>query len=520
MPSPKKFYTPPPKNKLIIEKRIVDGKMRKVETYNGKVARVYDEEGKLLEDRSGKLKIVSPTPPLEQRVLQEKKLDIPEEDKLQDTISQPINLTSSTMSNLGTSGTIGLQLVSDDDVAKHEDIDSLQTDASQSQCPECKSKNIDTLLHLENATRYKCRDCNETFAVNKIQTESPDEVPNTTEAPKIDEIQKLISGTISGTAPDISPNLDNFIKSSQDISNKLDIPKIESPEIPKNIIIKEIPKKVEVPKEVREMGVPGVPILNMENRIEKLIENKTKIDTPKIEDNKQQRNVAIEANTTIKAEQQKNQIEDKNIIKENKSMAEEILEEYKREQWAKKRDFEKNIEDMARVASENKGQISGISHQIEDVEGKIGHVEGKIGDVDNKIGNLQENFQEKFGSLQENLQEKLGNIKKPVSDVLGELCTGVDCIKNDVKKSQEYQQTYQQTLEKQLEKRFQELGDRLHKLEEPTYICDNCGQDDIRPLSSFCPNCGAPIHNWTDPETGNPISGWIPFWKRAKGTIE
>ena len=237
MPLPKKFYPPPPKNKLIIEKRIVDGKMRKVETYNGKVARVYDEEGKLLEDRSEKLKIVSPTPPLEPRVLQEKKLDIPEEDKLQDTISQPINLTSSTMSNLGTSGTIGLQLVSDDDVAKHEDID---TDA----CPECKSKNIDTLLHLENATRYKCRDCNETFAVNKIQTESPkiNEVPNTTEAPKIDEIQKLISGTISGTAPDISPNLDNFIKSSQDISNKLDIPKIESPEIPKNIIIKEIPK--------------------------------------------------------------------------------------------------------------------------------------------------------------------------------------------------------------------------------------------------------------------------------------
>ena len=484
----KPVYHPP--NKLIIEKRIVDGKMRKVETYNGKVARVYDEEGKLIEDRSGKLKVALPTPPLEPKAMREKKLDTPpEEDKPRETA-------------------IGLQLVPDDDV-KREGIDFSQTDAS---CPECKSKNIDTLLHLENATRYKCRDCNETFAVNKEKTE----VPKITEVPKTDDIQKVESKTIeeiSGRAPEASPNLDNLINSGRDISNKVDIPEIESPkEI--TIISKETPKKVEVPEEAREMGVPGIPIINIGSRIEKLIEdktsssqtvvtdNKTKIDTPKIEDK-------IIETTIVKAEQQKNQIKDKKIIKENKSMAEEILEEYKREQWAKKRDFEKNIEDMARVASENKGQISGISHKIEDVE-------GKLGDVDNKIGNLQENFQEKFGSLQENLQEKLGNIKKPVSESLGELCTGVDCIKNDVKKSQEYQQTYQQSLDKQLEKRFQELAERLHKLEEPTYVCDNCGQDDIRPLSSFCPNCGAPIHNWTDPETGMPISGWTPFWKRGQ----
>ena len=508
MAFPKYKPAPPPKNRLIIEKRIVDGKMRKVETYNGKVARVYDEEGKLLEDRSGKLKIALPTPPLEPKVMQEKKLDYtPEEDKPQETVSQQ------------TSRTTGLQLVSDDEVANHENIDYSQTDASQ--CPECKSKNIDTLLHLENATRYKCKDCNETFVVNKEKTE----------VSKIDDSQKTESKTIEeipGTVSEISQKLDTLIN-IQDISNKVDIPKIEPPKetSDKTVIQKETPKKVDILKEAQEMGVPGVPITKAGNRIEKLIDNKmsstqtivtdnkTKIDTPKVEDK------MVEIITTTvkaeqqkdKAEQQKNQMEDKKIIKENKSMAEEILEEYKREQWAKKRDFEKNIEDMARVASENKGQISGISNKIENVE-------GKLGDVDNKIGSLQENFQEKFGSLQENLQEKLGNIKKPVSDTLGELCTGVDCIKNDLKKSQEYQQTYQQALDKQLENKFQELTERLEKLEEPTYVCDNCGQDDIRPLSSFCPNCGAPIHNWTDPETGMPVSGWIPFWKRMRGTIE
>ena len=460
----------PPKNKLVVEKRIIDGKMRKVETYNGKVARVYDEKGRVLEDRSKKLKIILPTPYLEPKTIQEKKMDYtPEEDKPQETLSPSINLASSTISNLGSSGTIGLQLVPEEDVAQHEGLDYLQTDVPQ--CPECKSKNTDTLLHLENATRYKCRDCNETFATKKK-----------IEAPKTDDIQKIESKTteIFGTAPEISHKLDNLIH-IQDISNKVDIPKVDI----HNITI---------------------------------ADNKIKIDVPKIVDKMVETTI-----TTVKAEQQKNRIEDKKI-KENKSMAEEILEEYKREQWAKKRDFEKNIEDMARVSAENKGQISGISHKIEDVEGKLGDVDSKIGNLQenfqNKFGSLQENLQDKFGNLQENLQEKLGNIKKPVSDVLGELCTGVDCIKNDVKKSQEYQQTYQQTLEKQLEHRFKELSERLQKLEEPTYVCDNCGQDDIRPLSSFCPNCGAPIHNWTDPETGMPVSGWSPYWKRMRGTIE
>jgi chromosome segregation ATPase len=212
-----------------------------------------------------------------------------------------------------------------------------------------------------------------------------------------------------------------------------------------------------------------------------------------------------------KAEQQKKPIEDK-IIKENKNMVEELLEEYKREQWAKKRDFEKNIDDMARVASENKDQIKEISQKIEGVTGKVGEVE-------EKIGGLQDNIKERFGTVQERfgtLQERLGNTKKPVTETLGELCTGVDCIKTDLKKSQEYQQSF----EKQLEGKFNELSERLQKLEEPSYVCDNCGADSIKPLSSFCSNCGAPIHSWTDPETGNPVSGWAPFWKRTARQYE
>jgi methyl-accepting chemotaxis protein len=492
----KKIYSPPPKNKLVVEKRIIDGKMRKVETYNGKVARVYDDDGKLLEDRSGKLKITLPTPPLEHRIRQENKLydTPPQEDgpKEESPILEIPYLTSTSTQTdekmmSGTGGS--LQIIPEDEIAKPGNIDINEQLTAD--------RTVSNKLSTENVKEEKV----DAPKVEDIPKSEPQEI----DSPKIEETQK-IEGTTDSL---LSQQLDNVIKldnviNIQDISNKVDIPKIEpQKEAPKVLVPNEVPKKTNVLKETQEMGIPGVPIKKMENRIEKLIDKKTPgIQTITTNDKTKVENKITEV---IKAEQQKK-------TKENKNMVEELLEEYKREQWAKKRDFEKNIEDMARVASENKGQIKEISQQIEGVSGKVGEVE-------EKIGGLQDNIQERFGTVQERfgtLQERLGDMKKPVTETLGELCTGVDCIKTDLKKSQEYQQS----LEKQLEGKFQELSERLHKLEEPTYICDNCGQDNIRPLSSFCSNCGAPIHSWTDPETGMPVMGWSPYWKRTRGTIE
>ena len=480
----KKIYSPPPKNKLIVEKRIIDGKMRKVETYNGKVARVYDDDWKLLEDRSEKLKITLPTLPLEPRIRQENKLDdtqLQEDRPKEESPILDISYISSTSTQVDEkmmSGTGGLQIIPEDEVAKPGDIDIIPKDIP-------KEENVE---------------------VPKVE-----EVPKS-EPPKIEETPKIEGTTDSG----LSQQLDKVIN-IQDInqqlklsSNKVDIPKIESQkEVPNRVDIpKDAPNETNIPKETQEMRVPGVPIKKMENRIEKLINKKTSgTQTITTNDKPKAENKITEV---TKAEQQKKPIEDK-ITKENKNMVEELLEEYKREQWAKKRDFDKNIEDMARVASENKGQIKEISQKIEGVSGKVGEVE-------EKIGGLQDDIKERFGTIQERfgaLQERLGDMKKPVTETLGELCTGVDCIKTDFKKSQEHQQSYQQTLEKQLEGKFGELSERLQRLEEPSYVCDNCGADSIKPLSSFCPNCGAPIHSWTDPETGNPVSGWAPFWKRT-----
>lgn len=517
MPPPKPKYYSPPKNKLIVEKRIIDGIMRKVETYNGKVARVYDDDWKLIEDRSGKLKVTLPTPPLVPRAKQENNK---QENKLDDTPPQedepkeespileiPSFTSTSTqvdekMMN-GTGG--GLQIMPEDDVAKPGGIDIDK---------QPMSTEVDRKLSIENVKEEKV----DAPKVEDIPKSEPPEI----DSPKIEETPK-----IEGTTDSIlSRQLDKVIN-IQDISNKVDIPKIEiQKETSKVSAPKETPKKTNVPNDAQEMGIPGVPTKKMENRIEKLIDKKIpglidkkipSTQTITTNDKTKASDKLIGPTEIIKAEQQKKPIEDK-ITKENKNMVEELLEEYKREQWAKKRDFDKNIEDMARVASENKDQIKEISQKIEGVSGKVGEVEEKIGglqdDIKDRFGTVQERFgtvQERFGAL----QEKLGDMKKPVTETLGELCTGVDCIKTDLKKSQEYQQSYQQTLEKQLEGKFGELSERLQKLEEPSYVCDNCGADSIKPLSSFCPNCGAPIHSWTDPETGNPVSGWAPFWKRT-----
>jgi hypothetical protein len=520
MAFPKYKPAPSPKNKLIVEKRIIDGKMRKVETYNGKVARVYDDDWKLLEDRSGKLKVTLPTLPLEPRIRQENNRQgnkpddtPPQEDKPKEEspiLEIPYISSISTQVDekmmSGTGG--GLQLIPEDDIAKPGSIDSneqLKTVGERSE--PTGGRDLSRKLSIENVKEEKV----DAPKMEDIPKSEPPKIE-----PNIEETPKVEGTTDSGLSQQLDNNqqLKLSIINIQDIptnqqlklpSNKVDIPKIDlQKEASKAEIPNETPKKITIPKETQEMGVPGVPIKKMENRIEKLIDKKTSSAQTIITNDK----TKVENKITEVTKAEKKPIEDK-ITKENKNMVEELLEEYKREQWAKKRDFDKNIEDMARVASENKDQIKEISQKIEGVT-------GKVGEVDEKIGGLQENFQEKFGTLQQNLQQRLGDVKKPVSDTLGELCTGVDCIKTDLKKSQEDQQSF----EKQLGGKFQDLSERLQKLEEPTYVCDNCGQDGIKVLASFCPNCGSPIHSWTDPETGNPVSGWIPYWKRMRGTTE
>ncbi len=521
-------YGPPPNAKLKVEYRIIDGKSRKVETLFGKVARVYDDEGKMIEDRSKQLKVTLPTPPLEIKTLQDKKSEIIPESKEGSKEEPPILDIPQTSEKMNESNE-SPQLKEEPPI-----LDIPKINIEDVECPQCKSTKTIPLLYLDNSTRYRCKNCEETFVKEKNKENIPAQIKEQTESPIKEETKPETKA--ESPKPGLTQDLENLIKITE-ISQKIEVPKVESPTSPPFKIVP--PKDLDIKSDIQtstqtimtkpniEDG-PKIEIPKTENKkddipkIETKIEKDNKIEIPKTENKKDdipKIETKIEKDNKIEIPKAEKKIENK----ENKNMVEELLDEYKRDQWAKKRDFEKNIENMARTAAENKNQIEKISEKIEGVTGKVGEVE-------DKIGGLQENFQEKFGSL----QERLGDVKKPVSDVLGELCTGIDCIKTDLKKSQEFQQNFQQslqqnqqnqqTLEKELEtkleNRFDELQKRLEKLEEPTYVCDNCGADSIRPLSSFCSNCGAPIHSWTDPETGNPVSGWAPYWRRARGAIE
>lgn len=183
------------------------------------------------------------------------------------------------------------------------------------------------------------------------------------------------------------------------------------------------------------------------------------------------------------------------VRKERKSMAEELeaelLTERKFEEWLKKQKFRENLEKAARYAEETKTQfeekIPELSNKIEGITGEVKGVEERLGTMDKSVGTL---------------------------------CTGVDCIKEDMKKTQEAQveseRKYREAhdgLEKMVQERFSELGEKVQSLERPTFTCESCGEQVISPLSSYCANCGAPITSWSD-EDGQPIRGWVPYWKR------
>ena len=262
------------------------------------------------------------------------------------------------------------------------------------------------------------------------------------------------------------------------------------PQLPKLQI--NVPSKKKEPKyiptqfkDVNNMPIPGVPTRTITTSDS--YQSINKVVGPNLQK-------AVEDNIV----QQPKTNKDKSKPKERRRMEDgleaELLDERKFEEWIKKQKFRENLEKAARFAEETKQQfeekIPELSNKIEGITGEVKGVENRLGAVDKSVGDL---------------------------------CTGVDCIKDDVKKYKDevakYQdniskyQDSQAALEKLVQQRFEELGNKVEGLERVTLTCENCGEDVISPLSSYCPNCGAPIHSWSDPD-GQPVKGWVPYWKK------
>lgn len=100
-----------------------------------------------------------------------------------------------------------------------------------------------------------------------------------------------------------------------------------------------------------------------------------------------------------------------------------------------------------------------------------------------------------------NLKENMGNISK----ASGEACSGIECLKNDFNSIQKSHDVTSVAIN--------DINSRLDSLKERKFMCDQCGATNVEALSSFCSNCGAKIHEWTNKD-GNPIPGWKPYWER------
>ncbi len=276
-------------------------------------------------------------------------------------------------------------------------------------------------------------------------------------------------------------------KTKEDIPKKEEIKEKEQ-KVPKE----DIPKKEEIKAAINytvtgvdQAFLSGTGTILTEavkgSAIEQKDIKKVEIEKPKPEAKPKFSGLTIKEKEDIKIEAKKSMekvIESTKPIKEAKRMDDEKQREIDEELIAKGVEkklkdinFKKSIDDAVKFAGESRTKLTDLHKEFDDIE------------------------------------EKVGTINKSVSEV----CDGVDCIKKDFKTAQGRQTEF----EKQVANGLQALVDKVQKLEEPSYICDNCGEDAIKALSSYCPNCGNPIPNWTG-EDGHSVPGWRPYWLRLK----
>lgn len=104
-------------------------------------------------------------------------------------------------------------------------------------------------------------------------------------------------------------------------------------------------------------------------------------------------------------------------------------------------------------------------------------------------------FEEKINKaveVGENLEDKVNKLYEKV-------CEGPDC------------------LERRIDDKFGEISEKVKNIEDKqsNFVCEKCGYIGVPALSSFCPQCGSPIFEWSN-DDGQPISGWKHWEERNK----
>lgn len=109
---------------------------------------------------------------------------------------------------------------------------------------------------------------------------------------------------------------------------------------------------------------------------------------------------------------------------------------------------------------------------------------------------------EKAQKFEKNVNEAIAiasELKGDIQKIKEEICEGPDCLKQKV------------------EDKFVFIEEKIKSIEDKTaeFLCENCGYQGVRALSSYCPQCGSPIYEWKDND-GSPIKGWVHYSERNK----
>jgi len=282
---------------------------------------------------------------------------------------------------------------------------------------------------------------------------------------------------------DINEKLDELNERriiSTKTNNTVEFTKQES-KIPENIVKSDVKENVLDTKNIVETNINDEATTKLSKILDDNTTKLTKISDTKTEINPEKTNKyeTKSVSTEIKSEQPKidNKI-DKSIKEKNKpkvkrmnendesssqlsrTAVKELLNERERQ-----KEFEDNMRNALNISRETSQTVNELSKKLEKACVGIECLQNDI-KANSNITSL------KFDKINE------------LDTKVKETCTGIDCLKESLK-------------------------------ENELVECEKCGKKIVPQLSSFCPGCGAQIHEWND-ENGQPVRGWKPNWLKPE----
>ncbi len=283
----------------------------------------------------------------------------------------------------------------------------------------------------------------ELVAIKSDETKSLEIKP--VENKKLNDIKVIASDLEASNNTNASPSgVFNNIKTETSKSEVNDINKINEIKI----------QEIKIP----ETKVPEIKI-GIGNLVDKKIENKQT-------ENKSKKRKVI------------NMSDDEQVLNMSPELRRQ-LRKSEMEEYHNEKETNEAIKRAASLAEQNKLELEQMKKSLASENAEIRR------DLKSEFGNKFNELSGKFNDITGKFEGVNGKFDG-VSKKLEETCTGIDCLKEDMKK----------------------LNKNVDLVE-----CPECGLKVIPPLASYCPNCSAKMSAWNE-DDGTPVKGWKPSWQK------